>query len=323
MQAHSTPSTNTTTNAAPCQDLATSFCTILSTWYTRRSATQRKLLISPPSNLTFMLSYPTQPYPADAYTNYPPNRPISGIVLHHSAGTSLVPPERGRSWHFMIDSSSQATIYQTIPIRFAAHHVANTDRWRPDWVAKPPRPLTSDMNYCSIGIEIVYAPQPPYNQVPSAMQVRRAAELIDDIYSSFPYLPIVGHGEVDTTKWPTEPHLFPWDEYFTPRDPKLGRFLLPLDESQPMPSPISVSDFKAYLEQLGTQVNPDTAIFKRAHLAYERGETRGPAISDEYSATSPPPQSVPQIRQRFTAGTAYYDPATGACDWVEVNIDSN
>ena len=79
---------------------------------------------------------------------------------------------------------------------------------------------------------------------------------------------------------------------------------------------ISDDELKRYLEQLGQGVNMESAIVKRAGLAYRRGETRGPAVSDEYPARAPDGREV--VRQRFTAGIAEYDPATGEVSWVEV-----
>jgi uncharacterized protein YvpB len=79
---------------------------------------------------------------------------------------------------------------------------------------------------------------------------------------------------------------------------------------------IGDEELETYLAQQGQSVNMETAIVKEACLAYRRGETRGPATSDEYVATRPDGQPV--IRQNFTAGIAEYDPATGAVSWVEV-----
>lgn len=79
---------------------------------------------------------------------------------------------------------------------------------------------------------------------------------------------------------------------------------------------ISDEELKRYLEQLGQGINMESAIIKRACLAYRRGETRGPAVSDEYPARAPDGRDV--VRQRFTAGIAEYDPATGEVSWVEL-----
>ena len=79
---------------------------------------------------------------------------------------------------------------------------------------------------------------------------------------------------------------------------------------------ISDAELKRYLEMLGTPVNPDTAIMRRAMLAYRYGESRGPAMSNEYQATTADGRRV--VRQKFTAGIAEYDPASGEVNWVEV-----
>lgn len=80
--------------------------------------------------------------------------------------------------------------------------------------------------------------------------------------------------------------------------------------------PISDADLEQYLNQAGHPVNMDTSLIKRACLAYRRGETRGPAISGEYPAQAADGRDV--IRQKFSAGIAEYDPASGEVSWVEV-----
>jgi hypothetical protein len=79
--------------------------------------------------------------------------------------------------------------------------------------------------------------------------------------------------------------------------------------------PVTDEELKRYLSQLGQPINMETAIIRRACLAYRRGETRGPAISDEYSATTADGRRV--IRQNFTAGIGEYDPRSGDVVWVE------
>jgi hypothetical protein len=79
--------------------------------------------------------------------------------------------------------------------------------------------------------------------------------------------------------------------------------------------PVTDEELMRYLSQLGQPVNMDTAIIRRACLAYRRGETRGPAISDEYPATTADGRRV--IRQNFTAGIGEYDPRSGDVVWVE------
>jgi hypothetical protein len=63
----------------------------------------------------------------------------------------------------------------------------------------------------------------------------------------------------------------------------------------------------------GHSVNMGTAIVQRAALAYRRGETRGPALSGEYDHNG-------RVRQRFSAATCEWDPATGVASWVEINL---
>lgn len=267
-----------------------------------------------------------QSYPADSYAAYPANkpRPIRGVGLHHTATTLLASPHRGGSWHYQIDRDNVATIYKAIPVEHAAHHIGQTDKWRPAWVTPDPTHQVSDINYCSIGIEIVCAPQAPYNQGITAAQHNALSYLLSLIYAKYGSLPIIGHGEVDSSRWPTEPHSLSYSlADIGPSVDSLGRFYTPdavvSDPSDPNNeygdnvNPISDEDLKAYLESYGVPVNMDTAIIKRAALAYRRGETRGPAISPEY-------QYGDFVRQRFTAATCEYDPSTGGIGWVEVNI---
>jgi hypothetical protein len=83
---------------------------------------------------------------------------------------------------------------------------------------------------------------------------------------------------------------------------------------------VSAEEVRAYFEQLvatqGQGLNMETAIMKRAVLAYRRGEGRGPATSGEYPALTPDSRNV--IRQDFTAGIAEYDPNTGEVRWVDI-----
>lgn len=88
----------------------------------------------------------------------------------------------------------------------------------------------------------------------------------------------------------------------------------PPDAPAPTADVYADDAIKAYLEQLGTPVNMNTAIIQRAALAIKRDETRGPAISGEY-----PSSTNNHTRQDFTAGTADYDPETGTVSWVELN----
>ena len=75
---------------------------------------------------------------------------------------------------------------------------------------------------------------------------------------------------------------------------------------------------KPDFEAAGVSVNMETALMKRAALAYKRSEWRGPAVSQEYPALSPSGKDV--VRQNFSAGCAEYQPDTGEVLWVEVVI---
>lgn len=73
---------------------------------------------------------------------------------------------------------------------------------------------------------------------------------------------------------------------------------------------------KGYFEMAGVCVNLATGIMQLALQAWRRGESRGPAISGEYSALAPDGRRV--IRQDFTAGIGEWHPETGETYWVEV-----
>lgn len=131
-----------------------------------------------------------------------PGRPVAGIVLHHTAGQSDPFPLRGASWHYLVARDGQ-TVFRDVDEAHAAHHAGATDRWRPNWVQPSPVGV-SDINWCSCGIEITYAPQ--FGEVPSAAQHQVLKELLHHLYAAHGPLPVVLHGEIDLNKWPSEPH---------------------------------------------------------------------------------------------------------------------
>lgn len=265
-----------------------------------------------------------QAYPRDAYTLYN-NRPIRGIVLHHTAtpGPNAPTMARGRSWHGLILRDNPggrgfATLLRGIPDQHAAHTVGNCNRWRPSWMVNAPDGRVSPPNYCTKSYEVVYNPVAPDYQKPTAAQLATWRWAVEQDYLTYGPLPIVGHGEIDSDKMLTEPHNFAV-EYplwgLTPLGP-YGHYLAtpPQPDEGDDVDPISDADLQAYLSQLGFPVNMDTAIIKRVALSYRRGENRGPAVSDEYHYQG-------KVRQRFTAATAEYDPATGGVSYVELNIN--
>lgn len=263
-----------------------------------------------------------QAVPTTAYTIFS-NRPIMGIVLHHSAGTGLYQPHAGGSAHRVFMPNGDIVL-QVHPA-YAAHHVLKTDKWRPFWVAKAPGNRVSDMNYCSLGYEIIYAPQEPHYQVPTLAQYASIQWAIEQDYLTYGILPIVAHGEVQSDKWATEPHKFDYALAHLTSRSLGGRIWTPPVHIEPEPPeeefPLNPTpeELYSYFSQLGIPCNMETAIMKRAVLSYKRDETRGPAISDEYPAVSPDGRYT--IRQRFTAGTLEYDPNTGGLGWVELNIN--
>jgi hypothetical protein len=62
-----------------------------------------------------------QAVPPDAFTPYP-SRPITGLCLHHTAGTGLPAPQKGASWHRIIDRAGN--IWLAVDPRHAAHCIA-------------------------------------------------------------------------------------------------------------------------------------------------------------------------------------------------------
>lgn len=245
-----------------------------------------------------------------------PGRPIRGVVLHHTA-TQFDPfPASGGSWHYLV--RRDGTIYGDVSVQHAAHHAASTDVWRPPWVV-PSQVNVSDINWSSIGVEITYAPQAPYYETPNGDQHWALRVLMQDLYARFGPLPVVGHGQIQSDKWATEPHGLDWYACGLTVQDSWGRWLgaeVPVPPDTPTPGEdetvvdISDEDLKAYLESYGVGVNMETALIQRACLAYRRGETRGPAISGEYPYAG-------RTRQRFTAAIAEYNPDTGEVSWVE------
>lgn len=88
----------------------------------------------------------------------------------------------------------------------------------------------SDINHVSIGIEITYAPQ--NGEAPNDAQYSALHDLVAELYGFYGALPVIGHGEVDLSRWPTEPHALDWTRAgFGPRTAQ-GRYLLPAEEDE-------------------------------------------------------------------------------------------
>ncbi len=137
-------------------------------------------------------------------------RPIKGVVLHHTGGARAVNPHENGSWHYMVDRNGD--VYYDIREEDVAWHAANTDRWRPHWVQS--RPLNwfggSDINACSIGIELVSCPGTAvagYTDV----QIDACTELFDELVGKYGVgLRFIGHGHIQKDRRIDEPSGFPW-----------------------------------------------------------------------------------------------------------------
>lgn len=238
-----------------------------------------------------------------------PGRQVRAIVLHDTEGSlqgSLAHFQRAgtASAHYVIGKSGE--LVGCVAEEHAAWHAARADRMRPEWL--DPRPpgagLVSELNACTIGIELELLASDPDGAYTEA-QLNRLRALVRDLLLRYRLGPdrVVRHGDVQGDR----------------SDPRGLAVEDVLPQIAPAPAgatDVSDDEIKRYLEQLGQPVNMDTAIMKRAALAYRRGETRGPALSDEYLALAPDGRAV--VRQDFTAGIAEFDPASGEVAWVEV-----
>jgi hypothetical protein len=174
--------------------------------------------------------------PESAYTKGW-GRPINGFTAHHTAGMTPVMPRRGASWNFMIDRN--ADLYIDVPWQHAAHCTEKTDKWRPAWVVPGPG-VTSDINWCSLSFELVYAPQEGYTPtVPQHETVTFlfARWLPENTPLDVGKLLGVGHGQVDSGKWPTEPHGFSWQRAGFVWTPEGYKFVgAPTEPPPPLPT---------------------------------------------------------------------------------------
>jgi hypothetical protein len=159
------------------------------------------------------------------------DRPIQGAVLHHTATAFVPTPKVGASWHYCI--AKDGTVYEDVPLAACAHHVLNCDRWRPAWVVKS-RVGVSDVNYSSVGIEIVYAPQ--LGETPTAAQYDALLWLAADLEARCGALWWIGHRDVQADK--IDPQPFDWDRAgFGPPDGKNGRAFVAREQGDDEVSP--------------------------------------------------------------------------------------
>ncbi len=238
-----------------------------------------------------------------------PGRQVRAIVLHDTEGSlegSLAHFQRQgtASAHYIIGKSGE--LVGCVLEEHAAWHAARADRMRPSWL--DPRPpgagLCSEINACTVGIELELLASDPDGAYTDA-QLTRLRTLVRDLLRRYRLGldRVVRHGDFQGDR-------------SDPRGLAVEEVLPQVTPAAPDATSVSDDEIKQYLEQLGQSVNMDTAIIKRAALAYRRGETRGPALSDEYLALAPDGRAV--VRQDFTAGIAEFDPVTGEVVWVEL-----
>lgn len=250
----------------------------------------------------------------DRFVRSPNFTPISGrqvraIVLHDTEGSlegSLVHFQRlgTASAHYVIGKSGE--LVGCVTEEHAAWHAARADRMRPQWL--DPRPpgagFCSEINACTIGVELELLASDPDGAYTEA-QLNRLRDLVRDLLRRYRLGQdrVLRHGDFQGDR-------------SDPRGLSVEAVLPQVLPAAPDTTEVSEDEIKEYLQQLGQPVNMETAIMKRAALAYRRGETRGPALCDEYLALAPDGRTV--VRPDFSAGIAEYDPATGDVVWVEV-----
>lgn len=263
--------------------------------------------------------------PTSAYTLAPPSgRPHLGVGFHHTA-TAFTPfPRREGSWHFCI--TREADLLIDVPWQHIAHHIGQTDKWRPPWVVAGPG-TTSDINWCTWGCEVQYAPQE--GQTPTVAQHVTARYLLEE------WLPAntgvdpatlyaVGHGQVDSSKWPTEPHGWSWPTAgwrWTPAGYRYVGVALPDpppdegEEEMPLPQPVldpahlvavqaAIWGPEAW-DPAGADFGIQTAWRQALQAGYDMGAPTGPEQ----------PLDDGSVFRRFERGTLFWHPQNGG-SWV-------
>lgn len=253
---------------------------------------------------------------------YYPGRIVRLGVLHHTGRSAYDPVPDVASWDRTFKKNGSITVWNDDLPERATFHTGNTLRWRPPAVAVCPDGRVSDANYSGIGYEIQYDPDAGETPTPEQYSSIRWQLGID--HARFGPIIWVGHGQVDSTKRFSEPTALHFAALGCRWVDGVGYLYEPPTQEEELIDPISADDFKRYLEIYGVGANPATAIFNRAHLAYQRGERTGPLLGPEYDHTYPATEDQPErhsIRQDFTNATLEYDPASGGVARVEVNLE--
>jgi len=163
------------------------------------------------------------------------NRPIVGAVLHGTESHGDITTfQSAGGWHYTVQRSG--TIHADVALERAAWRVRASDRWRPVWVLPGPGKITSDVNYCTVGIELIT--DQGWRDVGepfSAAQYTALRELVpylDDRFAPGGGLPWVGHGELQLDR--SDPVAFDWTRAgFGDRGPA-GRYFDGIPEAPDM-----------------------------------------------------------------------------------------
>lgn len=142
-------------------------------------------------------------------TRAPQRQPPLGLVLHNTVTFNLAAPRPGASWHFELDRAGvcHQYVYATPKGHDYAHHVRAADEWRPPWVVqRDPQERVSDVNSCTVGIELVSYmgatnPAPPTGYKPYTYEQYAALhELLALLTEWWGSLPIVTHGDLQVDR---------------------------------------------------------------------------------------------------------------------------
>lgn len=208
----------------------------------------------------------------------PPSRPrpINGIVFHHTATSfpARISTSRQASWGYQL--LKDGVFEQYFLDSVVTYHSGNTNRMALNWVQAPPKSYGfSAINWCSLGVEIVY--DPVIGEVPTYEQMHAARDFV--AYKQEEYrkiFPTVGHGEFDDTKWPTEPHGFDWSlAGFTHLQRNVGHFLVSVPTPPPTPpippEPPAPTPEEPNMEGIINELN-DQIVKLRAEIDSVRSE---------------------------------------------------
>lgn len=142
---------------------------------------------------------------------------IRAFVIHATAGASSagamsVMFNHRASWHWLIPDENEpeheVRVWACAPEGRAAWHVRN-DRAHPDVNND-----SKNVNYWSLGVEIVNTQSAQVNDPFSDWQVKQAAALVRYAWSKYPELiDVVSHAKLDPQRRSDPGAQFPWDRF--------------------------------------------------------------------------------------------------------------